>query len=192
MPTLFDSARMGATEARNRIFMAPLTRNRADEDGVPNPLARTYYSQRAGGGLIITEATQISPVGKGYIGTPGIHNAAQVAAWKDITDAVHEKGGKIFLQLWHVGRISHVSLLPDGAQPLAPSAIRAESQTFTQEGMTPVSEPQAMSLDDIRATIADYKQATQNAKDAGFDGVEVHGAWLPDRSVPARQDKSAR
>src|SRR5271165_5127045 len=121
--------------------MAPLTRNRADADGVPGELAATYYSQRASAGLIVTEATQISPMGKGYINTPGIHSPEQVKAWSRIVESVHQSGGRIFLQLWHVGRISHTSLLPNDSRPVAPSAIRANAQTFTATGPALDSEP---------------------------------------------------
>ena len=174
--TIFNPATFGATSTTNRVFMAPLTRNRAHADGTPHELAALYYSQRASAGLIISEATQISPMAKGYKDTPGIYNDDHVAGWKVITDAVHAKGGKIFLQLWHVGRVSHTSLLPDNAAPLAPSAIQAEAQTFTDNGMTDVSAPKAMSAEDIAQTIKDYKHAAQCAKDAGFDGVEIHAA----------------
>ncbi|MDP1697787.1 MAG: alkene reductase [Xanthomonadaceae bacterium] len=160
----------------NRIAMAPLTRNRAAADNVPGPLAALYYTQRASVGLIISEATQISPMGQGYIATPGIHSAEQVAGWRKVTQAVHEADGHIFMQLWHVGRISHSSLLPDGQAPVAPSAIRAASKTFTAEGFVDVSMPRALSTEDIAQTVADYRQAARNAIDAGFDGVEVHSA----------------
>lgn len=158
--------------------MAPLTRNRADNDtGIPSPMASEYYAQRASAGLIITEASQISPLAKGYVCTPGIYTQDQVAAWKDITRAVHEKGGKIFIQLWHVGRISHVSVLPDGETPVAPSEIVAKNaQTITANGREDVSKPRALTTEDIQNTIADYAAAAQNAKDAGFDGIEIHGA----------------
>ncbi len=177
MPTLYEPAQFGKIEVKNRIFLAPLTRNRSKPDFSPSDLAPEYYSQRASGGLLITEASQISPEGIGYINTPGIYNEAQVAGWKKVTDAVHAKGGKIFIQLWHVGRISHTSLLPNGQAPLAPSALRAKSQTFVGDaGMVDVSEPKAMSLEDIARTIADYKHAAECAKKAGFDGVEIHAA----------------
>jgi N-ethylmaleimide reductase len=189
--SLFDPAKMGDVEVQNRVFMAPLTRNRARPDGVPGEHAAEYYSQRASAGLIFTEATQISPMGKGYLNTPGIHSQEQIDAWKTITDGVHAKDGKIFLQLWHVGRISHTSLLPGGAQPVAPSAIRAQAQTFTAEGPTDVSAPREMTLDDIKSTIEDYRKASENAKKAGFDGVEVHAAngYLIDQFL---RDKSNR
>lgn len=153
-----------------------MTRNRADADGVPGALAATYYAQRASAGLIVTEATQISPMGKGYLNTPGIHSPKQVRAWRRIVEAVHAGGGRIFLQLWHVGRISHSSLLPDQAQPLAPSAIRAHSQTLIATGMAEVSEPVAMTTSQIQETLDDFRQAAHNAKEAGFDGVEIHAA----------------
>jgi N-ethylmaleimide reductase len=156
--------------------MAPLTRNRADADGVPGALATTYYSQRASAGLIVTEATQISPMGKGYINTPGIHSPEQVRGWSRVTEAVHKSGGRVFLQLWHVGRISHTSLLPNNAQPVAPSAIRANSQTLIATGLAPVSEPVALTASGIKETLEDYRRAAANAKQAGFDGVEIHAA----------------
>lgn len=176
MPSLYESTKVGSIDVANRIFMAPLTRNRSKADFSPNDLAPEYYSQRASGGLLITEASQISPEGIGYINTPGIYTAEQVAGWKAVTDAVHAKGGKIVIQLWHVGRISHVDLLPGDQAPLAPSAIRAKAQTFIADGMVDVSEPREMTKEDIERTIADYKHAAQCAMDAGFDGVEVHAA----------------
>ena len=176
MADLFETVQLGSLVLANRVFMAPLTRNRADADGVPAELAATYYSQRASAGLIITEATQISPMGKGYINTPGIHSTEQVRGWTRIVDAVHESGGHIFLQLWHVGRISHTSLLPKNAHPVAPSAVRANSQTFTDTGFTQVSEPIALTVGGIQEILAEYRQAAFNAKAAGFDGVEIHAA----------------
>lgn len=177
MNDLFSPVKMGSVELKNRIFMAPLTRNRAHDDtDVPTDLAIEYYSQRASAGLIIAEGTQISKMGKGYIKTPGIYSDEQVAKWKEITDAVHSKGGKIFLQLWHVGRISYHSVLPEGEKPLAPSAIRAQAQTFVDGQMVDVSEPRAMTKDDINNLIEEYKTATRNADKAGFDGVEIHSA----------------
>jgi N-ethylmaleimide reductase len=176
MSSLFESVQLGSLILANRVFMAPLTRNRADGDGVHSELGATYYAQRASAGLIITEATQISPMGKGYINTPGIYSPQQVRAWSRVVDAVHGKGGHIFLQLWHVGRISHSSLLPNHAQPVAPSAIRANSQTFIATGPAQVSEPVALTLSGIKETLADYRAAAHNAKEAGFDGVEIHAA----------------
>lgn len=174
--TLFTPTRLGAIEVGNRIAMAPLTRNRAIEGRVPNPLAIQYYEQRASAGLIIAEATQISPLGQGYLDTPGIYSQAQIDAWRKVTDAVHARGGRIVLQLWHVGRISHTSLLPDGEVPVAPSALRANGKTFTAKGFEDVSEPRALRLDEIPALIQDFRQAARNAITAGFDGVEVHAA----------------
>lgn len=176
MPTLYDPISVGNIRLANRIFMAPLTRNRALPDGVPGPWAATYYSQRASAGLIITEATQISPMGKGYFNTPGIHSEGQIAGWARIVDAVHAAGGRMFLQLWHVGRISHTSQLPDNASPVAPSPVRARSQTLTETGFVDVSEPRELPVREILATVEDYRIAARNAKSAGFDGVELHAA----------------
>ncbi|MBN6101009.1 alkene reductase [Xanthomonas sp. CFBP 8703] len=174
---LFAPLRLGAIELANRIVMAPLTRNRAEGEGrIPSPLAPEYYGQRAGAGLIVAEATQISPMGQGYMDTPGIYSEAQVAAWKQVTAEVHRRGGRIVLQLWHVGRISHVSLLPDGAAPVAPSALRANAKTYTAEGFSDVSAPRALRLDEIPALLEDFRHAARNAIAAGFDGVEVHAA----------------
>lgn len=175
MSALFSPIQLGAISASNRIVMAPLTRDRAIREGrIPGPHSATYYKQRAGAGLIISEGTQIRPDGQGYLDTPGIHSQAQIEAWKKTTDAVHEAGGKIVAQIWHVGRVSHTSLI--GTAPVAPSAIRANTQTFTEAGMEPVSEPRALTLDEIRQVIEDYGAAAKNAHEAGFDGVEIHGA----------------
>ncbi len=173
---LFSPARLGDIDIANRIVMAPLTRNRAQPDRVPSPLAAEYYGQRASAGLLIAEATQISPLGQGYLDTPGIHSDDQVQAWKKVTGHVHARGGRIVLQLWHVGRISHVSLLPEGEVPVAPSAIRADAKTFTAQGFEDVSTPRALALDEIPGIIEDYRNAARNAIAAGFDGVEVHAA----------------
>ena len=174
--SLFTPTRVGDIEVSNRIAMAPLTRNRAEGDRVPSPLAVTYYGQRASAGLIIAEATQVSPLGQGYLDTPGIYSEAQIAAWKDVTDEVHARGGRIVLQLWHVGRISHVSLLPEGEVPVAPSALRAQAKTFIQGGFADVSEPRALALDEIPGVVEEFRTAARNAMRAGFDGVEVHAA----------------
>ena len=176
MSSLYDPIVLGDMTLSNRVFMAPLTRNRADAGGVHSELAVIYYAQRASAGLIITEATQISPMGKGYINTPGIHSPQQVRAWRRVVDAVHGKGGRLFLQLWHVGRISHSSLLPNNAQPVAPSAIRPNSQTLIATGPAQVSEPVALTASGIKETLADFRRAAGNAKEAGFDGVEIHAA----------------
>jgi len=173
---LYAPLQMGAVEISNRIILAPLTRNRATPDGVPGPWAKEYYTQRASGGLLITEATQITPMGKGYLNTPGIHSAEQIAAWREITDSVHAAGGKIALQLWHVGRISHSSLLPDGAQPVAPSALQAKSQVFNETGFVDTDMPRALETSEIPDVINHYVQAARNARDAGFDLVEIHAA----------------
>jgi N-ethylmaleimide reductase len=176
MTSLYDPIVLGDMRLSNRVFMAPLTRNRATPSGVPDPWASTYYSQRASAGLIVSEATQILPMGKGYINTPGIHSQEQIAGWKPVVEAVHRSGGRIFLQLWHVGRISHSSLLPENASPVAPSSIRARAQTVVETGFVDVSEPRALSLTEIRRTIEDYGRAASNAKATGFDGVEIHAA----------------
>ena len=174
--SLFTPTRVGDIEVSNRIAMAPLTRNRAEGDRVPSPLAVTYYGQRASAGLIIAEATQVSPLGQGYLDTPGIYSEAQIAAWKHVTDEVHARSGRIVLQLWHVGRISHVSLLPEGEVPVAPSALRAQAKTFIQGGFADVSEPRALALDEIPGVVEEFRTAARNAMRAGFDGVEVHAA----------------
>lgn len=171
---LFQPLQLGDLELPNRAIMAPLTRNRAVDGNVPTHLAIEYYAQRAGAGVIIAEATQICPEGQGYIATPGIHSAEQIEGWKPITAAVHAKGGRILLQLWHVGRISHTSLQPDGKAPVAPSAVRAETKTFVASGFVDVSTPRALALDEIPGLIEAYRQAAANARKAGFDGVEVH------------------
>ncbi len=173
---LFDSVRLGPYTLTNRIVMAPLTRSRADDAGVPGALQATYYAQRASAGLIISEATNISAQGKGYIRTPGIWTKAQVEGWKLTTKAVHDKGGRIFLQLWHVGRISHPDLQPGGALPVAPSAVRAKGQTYTHGGFKDHVTPRALLTDEIPGIIKDYAHAAQGALDAGFDGVEIHSA----------------
>ncbi len=175
-PHLFQEGQLGDVSVKNRIFMAPLTRNRALSDGTPQEMAIEYYTQRATAGLIVTEATQIDPLGKGYLDTPGIHNADQAAVWQKITDAVHKKGGKIFIQLWHVGRISHNSLLPNGEVPIAPSAIQANTQTFTAKGFENVSEPRALDIDEIKQLVEKYVKAAQLSIKSGFDGVEIHAA----------------
>ncbi len=174
---LFSPFRLGDLELRNRIVMAPLTRNRATRGtDAPNELNAEYYRQRACAGLIISEATQISQQGQGYIWTPGIFSQAQVEGWKKVTCAVHDAGGRIFIQLWHVGRISHVSLQPGGAPPVAPSAIRAKGKTFIETGFADISEPRALTIEEIGAIVDDYAVAAENAQKAGFDGIEIHAA----------------
>lgn len=177
MSDLFSPTIMGSVEIKNRIFMAPLTRNRADDEtDIPSDLAIEYYTQRSGAGLIVTEGTQISSDAKGYIRTPGIYSDQQVEQWREINQAVHNAGGKIFLQLWHVGRISHTAVLPEGKKPFAPSAIQAQAQTFIDGEMKDVSEPVAMTEEDIERTLSEYRVAAANARNAGFDGVEIHAA----------------
>jgi len=174
---LFSPITMGAITLANRMVMAPLTRNRANEHNAPHDLNMTYYRQRATAGLIITEASQVSAEGVGYPGTPGIYSDDQVAGWKKVTDAVHEEGGHIFIQLWYCGRISHPDLLPNNQTPVAPSAIIPEGgEAVTFEGMKAFVTPRALEIDEITDIVAQYKQAAEMAKKAGFDGVEVHGA----------------
>jgi N-ethylmaleimide reductase len=187
---LSTPVKLGAIELKNRVIMAPLTRMRAIAGDVSNPLAKIYYAQRAGAGLIITEATQISPIGKGYPGTPGIYSPEQTQAWKEIVEAVHANGGKIVAQLWHVGRISHSSLHPEQGLPEAPSAIAPAGKTLTATWqMEPYETPRAMTAQDISQLKKDYQLAARNAKAAGFDGVEIHAAngYLLDQFL---QDKS--
>ncbi|WP_418137816.1 alkene reductase [Agrobacterium sp. El2ro-1b] len=174
--TLFEPYALGAIQVSNRIVMAPLTRNRAGAGFVPGDLSAEYYAQRASAGVIITEASQISQQGQGYQDTPGIYTQAQIDGWRKVTAAVHDKGGRIILQLWHVGRISHVDLQPNGGQPVAPSAIRASTKTFVNNAFVEVSEPRALEIDELPGIVNDFRQAAANAIKAGFDGVEVHGA----------------
>ena len=175
--SLFSPLRAGAIQMANRVVMAPLTRNRArPEDDSPHGLHVVYYRQRATAGLIITEATQISPEGKGYAWTPGIYSAAQVTGWRAVTDAVHAAGGRIVLQLWHVGRVSHTSLQEGGKAPVAPSAIAAGTKTFDGTGFVDTSVPRALEIGEMPRIVADYAHATRNARAAGFDGVEIHAA----------------
>lgn len=173
---LFSSYTLGSLTLANRAVLAPLTRNRAGAGFVPSEFAATYYSQRASAGLLISEATQISQQGQGYQDTPGIYTQAQIAGWRSVTDAVHAKGGKIFLQLWHVGRVSHVDLQPDGQAPVAPSALRAATKVFVNNRFEDVSEPRALEIEELPGIVDDFRQAAANAIAAGFDGVEIHGA----------------
>ncbi len=181
MTTLFDPIKVGALDLPNRIVMAPLTRNRSP-GAVPGELAVTYYSQRASAGLLITEATAISHQGQGYANVPGLYAPDQLAGWKKVTDAVHAAGGRIVVQLWHVGRISHVRLQPGGGKPVAPSAIRAAAKTYlvNEDGsgaFDETSEPRALDIDEIPAIVEDYRRAAKAAvEEAGFDGVEIHAA----------------
>ncbi|GAB3676998.1 alkene reductase [Salinisphaera aquimarina] len=173
---LFMPHNMGDLVVPNRVFLAPLTRNRAHDDGTPWAHAAIYYAQRASAGLIISEAVDISPLAKGYIKTPGIYNDSHVAGWQPITAAVHASGGRIYCQLGHVGRIRHTSIEPAGEPPVAPSAIRADARTFTHEGFEAVSTPRALGVDEIDEIVEDYAHATRCAVRAGFDGVEIHSA----------------
>lgn len=192
-PSLFAPFRLGDIEMRNRIVMAPLTRNRASRGSdAPNALNVEYYRQRAGAGLIITEGTQVSRQGQGYVWTPGMYSQAQQAGWKAVTDAVHEAGGKIIAQLWHVGRVSHVSLQPAQQPPVAPSALQAKTKTYIESGFTEVSTPRELAAEEIPAIIAEFVAAAEIAKAAGFDGVELHGAhgYLIDQFL--RDDSNKR
>jgi N-ethylmaleimide reductase len=174
MNKLLEPYDLGPLALPNRVVMAPLTRNRA-AGTVPGEMMATYYVQRASAGLIITEATQVTPLGQGYPETPGIHSEAQLREWGKIVDAVHEAGGRIFLQLWHVGRISHPSF-HGGKLPVAPSAIRPAGEAFTFEGLKPFETPRALETEEIPEVIEQFRKGAENAKKAGFDGVEVHGA----------------
>src|SRR6201992_3369761 len=173
---LFDSFKLGNLTLPNRLVMAPLTRNRAVAGLVPNPLAVEYYAQRASAGLLISEATQVSQQGQGYQDTPGIYSKEQIAGWRKVTDKVHDRGGRIFLQAWHVGRISHVDLQDKGVAPVAPSAIRAKGKTFVNNSFADTSEPRELKLEEIPGIVESFKRGTANAIAAGFDGVEIHGA----------------
>src|SRR5438309_4580837 len=174
---LFEPFKLGPITLPNRFVMAPLTRNRAIPPGmVPSPLATQYYGQRASAGLLVTEASQVSQQGQGYQDTPGIYSREQVAGWRKVTDAVHARGGRIFIQLSHVGRISHTSLQPNGGAPVGPSAIRAKGKTFVGGTFTDISEPRALALEEIPGIVEDFRRGTANALQAGFDGVEIHGA----------------
>ncbi|WP_186206702.1 alkene reductase [Burkholderia gladioli] len=182
MPTLFDPLVVGDLTLPNRIVMAPLTRARSGDERVPNALMARYYAERASAGLILTEATSVTPQGVGYAKTPGIWSDEQVEGWKLVTQAVHEAGGKIFMQLWHVGRISDPIFL-DGQLPVAPSAIAAGGHVSLVRPERPFVTPRALELDEIPGIIAAYRKGAENAKLAGFDGVEIHGAngYLPDQ-----------
>ena len=173
---VFSPVDLGPYSLKNRFVMAPLTRNRAGAGNVPQPLNAEYYAQRAGAGLIISEASQISEMAQGYPATPGIHSPEQIEGWRSVTGAVHRENGLIFLQLWHVGRISHSSLLPGRAKPVAPSALRPNGETFTLEGLVPFETPRALETEEIPGIVEDYAKAARNAMAAGFDGVEIHAA----------------
>jgi N-ethylmaleimide reductase len=173
---LFEPVQLAAYRLANRIVMAPLTRSRASAEGMPTPLMAEYYAQRASAGLIIAEATNISPQGRGYAFTPGIYDASQVEGWQRVTAAIHAKKGRVFLQLWHVGRISHPSLQPGGALPVAPSSIRPKATSFTEGGFRACLTPRALETAEIPTIVEEYRRAARNAIAAGFDGVEIHAA----------------
>jgi N-ethylmaleimide reductase len=173
---IFSPFQLGPLTLANRIVMAPLTRSRAGAGDVPGPMNAEYYAQRASAGLIISEASQISQQGKGYAFTPGIYSDAQIAGWRLVTDAVHARGGVIYCQLWHVGRISHPSLQPGGGLPVAPSAVKPAGEAFTETGFQPFVTPHALDLAEIAAIVEQYRHATRCAQQAGFDGVEIHAA----------------
>lgn len=176
MTTLFDSLKLGNIELKNRIVMAPMTRSRANDEGVQPEFAAEYYAQRASGGLLITEAVNVSPMSKGYVRTPGIYTAEQIESWKKVTEAVHAKDGKIFMQIFHTGRIALPDFLPDNAQPVAPSAVKATGQNYTDGGMKDFVVPRELTIEEIKQTVQDFGKAAKNAIEAGFDGVELHGA----------------
>src|SRR5882762_6150166 len=176
MATLFDPLRVGNLELNNRIVMAPMTRGRANDEGIQPRYAAEYYGQRASAGLIITEATNISPMAKGYVRTPGIYSDEQVESWRPIPDEVHARGGKIFLQIFHTGRIALPDFLPEHTQPVAPSAVRAKGQNYTDEGMKEFVTPREITREEIAQTVRDFAAAATNAIKAGFDGVELHSA----------------
>jgi N-ethylmaleimide reductase len=176
MTTLFDPLKLGQLELKNRVIMAPLTRSRSSDAGEPPEFAAKYYAQRATAGLLITEATTVSPMAKGYVRIPGIFSSEQVEAWRSVTTAVHAAGGKIFMQLFHTGRIALPDFLPDHAQPVSASDVRANGKNYTDEGMKDFVTPRAMTTEEVKATVADFGKAARNAMAAGFDGVELHGA----------------
>ncbi|WOI46305.1 alkene reductase [Acidovorax sp. BLS4] len=176
MTALFSPATVGRYTLSNRLVMAPMTRSRAAPDGTPTALAATYYAQRADVGLIVSEGTQPSDDGQGYLTTPGIYTDAHVAGWQAITAAVHAKGARLFIQLMHVGRMSHPDNTPHHRQAVAPSAIAPGAPMFTMTGMQPIPEPRALSTEEIRQTVADFRRAARRAIEAGADGVEIHGA----------------
>ena len=180
---LLSTVKIGPYELKNRVAMSAMTRCRTGQNNVPNEMNVTYYAQRASAGLIMTEATQISPQGIGYMNTPGIHTPEQTMGWKPVTDAVHEKGGIIFLQLMHCGRVSHPLLMEGGESPVAPSSIILEGEVYTPKGKLPYEVPRALETDEIPAIVNDYRNASRFALDAGFDGVEVHAAngYLPNQ-----------
>lgn len=176
MTTLFDKLTIGNTELNNRILYAPMTRSRANDEGVQPDFVAEYYGQRATAGLLITEATNVSAMAKGYVRTPGIYTDEQIASWRKVTERVHAEGGKIFLQIFHTGRIALPDLLPENAQPVAPSAVAAAGQNYTDAGMKDFVVPRPLETDEVKSIVKDFATAARNAIEAGFDGVEIHGA----------------
>ena len=176
MAILFDKLKVGNLELDNRIIYAPMTRSRADDEGIQPDYAAEYYSQRASAGLIITEATNVSAMAKGYVRTPGIYTDAQIESWRKVTDAVHKQGGKIFMQIFHTGRIALPDFLPENQKPVAPSAVKAKGQNYTDDGMKEFVEPRELTTEEIEQIVKDFGAAAKNAIAAGFDGVELHGA----------------
>lgn len=173
---LFEKLKIGNLELENRIIYSPLTRSRADDAGVQPEYAAEYYAQRASAGMLITEATNVSPMAKGYVRTPGIYTDEQIESWRRVTGAVHGKGGKIFMQIFHTGRIALPDFLPENQSPVAPSAVKASGQNYTDDGMKDFVEPRALSTEEVKATVKDFAKAAKNAVKAGFDGIEIHGA----------------
>ena len=190
MTTLFDPITFGAIDCKNRMIMAPLTRSRAGESRIPNDLMATYYAQRAAAGLIVTEATAISKKGYGWAGAPGIYEASHVEGWKKTTNAVHEKGGKIVLQLWHMGSLSHPDFQEDG-ETVAPSNVKPQGSAKVADGQKPYEEPRPLRIEEIKMTVQDYVAAAARSLEAGFDGVEIHGAngYLIDQFLKDKTNK---
>ncbi|MGI8495545.1 MAG: alkene reductase, partial [Pyrinomonadaceae bacterium] len=177
MSEFFDKLKIGNIELENRITYAPMTRSRADDEGVQPDFAAEYYEQRASAGLIITEATNVSAMAKGYVRTPGIYTNAQIESWRKVTDAVHRKGGKIFMQIFHTGRIALPDFLPESVEkPIAPSAVKASGENYTDDGMKEFVEPRELKTEEIKSIVGEFAKAAKNAISAGFDGVELHGA----------------
>lgn len=188
MSKLFDQMQLGRHNLKNRMIMAPMTRSRADHSGVPGDLVSTYYGQRASAGLIITEGVFPSDMGKGYVRTPGIVTEEQTKAWRQVTDTIHQQGGRVFMQIMHCGRISHPSLLPHNALPVAPSPVKAEGKVWTDAGPLDFVMPRELATEEIGQLIKQYGDATRRALDAGFDGVELHAAsgYLPEQFVSSK------
>lgn len=190
--SLFDPVNVNGWDLKNRVVMAPMTRSRAVEGWVPHPHAAIYYAQRASAGLVITEATQICPDATGYARTPGVWSHEQINAWSGVVDAIHDRSAKAVMQIWHTGRMSHPLNLPEGCEPLAPSAIPADMPMWTdQQGFLPCATPRAMTDADISRVISDFAKAARNAVSAGFDGVEIHAAngYLIDQFSCSRSNK---